>query len=281
MNTINKIKFFLLSKAYLLKHPLYAITCGVIYFLKDFKIKVHFYSDTEIIDLLQKGKSIVRLGDGDIINIQLGMQNIYHRDDVRLRDMYAEIIKTYTNNSAYILSIPRFVTMDSRELASLGDGKMAWGLRMKAMVFLQFNKECSYMDAHSFYYDDYFTSVVAPTLNNKKIICLTNRRIIEDLSANNAIPWKDIFYIESPESNAMDAYSTILDQLNEELKKYDKKDVIILSGMGPVGKYIIFKYAKLGFQGIDIGRGLEVVYKNESLEDMYPELKITKSKRGR
>jgi hypothetical protein len=195
--------------------------------------------------------------------------------------MYAEIIKTYTNDSEYILSIPRFVTMDSNELASLGEGKLTWGVRMKAMVFLQFNKQCSYMDAHSFYYDDYFTTVVAPTLNNKKIICLTNRRIIEDLSANNAIPWKDIFYIESPESNAMDAYRTILNQLDEELKKHDRKDVIILSGMGPVGKYIIFKYAKLGYQGIDVGRGLEVVYKNESLEDLYPELKITKSKGSR
>lgn len=278
MNTFSKIIKRINSKKYLLKHPIYVLTCVIFYFLKDFRIKINFYSDKEIVEGLKQGKSIIRFGDGDIVNILLGMENIYHRDDKNLRKMYEEIVSSYTKKSEYIFSVPRFITMNHKELIALGEGKLNWGVRMKAMFFLHFNKNVSYMDAHNFYYDNYFATVFAPVFKDKKVICLTNKRVIEDQRKNKAIPWKDIFYIESPEINAMDAYERIVTSLGEELSKYNKQDVVIFAAMGPVGKCIIFKYAQKGYQGIDIGRGLEVMYKDESLEDMYPELKINKNK---
>lgn len=275
---IRKFLKLVSSKKYLLKHPVYVILSGILYFF-DFKIKVQFYSDDEIIKNLEQGKSIIRFGDGDMVNIMLGMENIYHRYDPILEKMYLEIVNEYTPESRYIFSVPRFITFSNKELTTLGGGvKLNWGIRMKSMFILYFNNNCKYMDAHNFYYDNYFKAIVAPVLNGKKIICVTNKRVIESQIKNNNIPWENIKYIESPESDAMDSYDRILSELDKELSLCDKKNVVILYAMGPVGKYIIFKYSKLGYQGIDIGRGLEVIYKNDSLEDIYPEIRMNKTK---
>lgn len=267
MNIISRIKGIFLSKLYLAKHPLYTLTFCSLFLFGNMRMKASFFTDDEISAALKEGKSIIRLGDGDIVNIQLGMENCYHRDDENLLRMYREIIAEYSTTSPYILSVPKFVSYTNKELSALGKGKLNWGNRMRSMYFLRFNKNCRYMDAHNFYYDDYFTNRVAPILNNKKIICITNKRTIEKQRANQAIPWKNIVYIESPEVNAMDAYENILSVLDKELGG-DKENTVILAAMGPVGKYIVFQYAKMGYQGIDIGKVVEVMFTGESIQYM-------------
>lgn len=266
------------SKVYLIKHPLYAVTYFIFRFFVKKGTPIYFYSDDELVKMLHEGKTIIRLGDGDMVNIVLGMENVYHRDDIRLRDMYTEIISGYSTKSPYVLSVPRFICLSSKELYAMGGAKkVAWGARMKAMFYLQYSKNCGYMDAHNFYYDNYFASIVAPVFLHKKVICITNKKIIEEQSKNKALPWQDIMFIESPEIDAIDAYDTIVKSLDTLLLPYDKHEVIIFAAMGPIGKGILCKYAKLGYQGVDIGRGLEVAYKNESLEDLFPEIKINKT----
>lgn len=260
-------KFLKFIKRYY-RHPVFLVTYFCAYFLKGFAFSIYFYSEKEIIDFISKGKSIIRLGDGDMVATQLGMENWYHRDDMRLRKMYRTIIENYKKNSPYILSVPRFINFTNKQLDALGPGKLSWGVPMKVMFLLQFNKKVPYMDAHNFYYDDYMENVIAPNIKDKKVIILTRKETIDKQKNNPRIPWKDLVYIETPALNAMDKYDEVKEELDKALKGVDPKKVVIFFAMGPVGKYILYEYAHKGYQGIDIGKVVEVMFTDESIEYM-------------
>lgn len=258
-------RIFAFLKRYI-KHPLYIIVYACTYFLKGFASKIQFYTDEEMIDFLKKGKSIIRLGDGDIVHIQLGIDNPCQHPDKRLRDMYTTIIINYKKNSSYILSVPIFLNKTNSELRSLGKRKLEWGLPMKVMFFLCFNKNIPYMDAHNFYYDNYFEQTVAPIFKNRKAIFVTNKTTIGKQKNNKNLPWQDAIYIESPGSNAMDKYEDIKRALDKVLTGFDKNSVVVFYAMGPVGKYLAYEYANRGYQGIDIGKVSEVMFTGESIQ---------------
>lgn len=263
---IEKIsRIFAFLKRYI-KHPLYIVVYACTYFLKGFALNTQFYSNEELIDLLKKGKSIIRLGDGDIVSIPLDIENCYHRFDQELKDMYTTIIKNYHKNSPYILSVPIFINKTNTELKNLGKRKLEWGLPMKVMFMLNFNKDCPYADAHNFYYDNYFDNVIAPLFKDRKAIFITNKKTIEKQKGNKNLPWQDVIYVESPEVNAMDAYEGIKCNLDKVLVGIDRNDVVIFAAMGPVGKYIVYEYANKGYQGIDIGKVSEVMFTGESIQ---------------
>ncbi len=248
------------------KYPLFIPVYGIVYFMKGFSLHARFYTDEELLSELAKGKSIVRLGDGDIINIQFDMDNCYHRSDKRLRHMYKEIIETYNTKSPYILSVPIFMNTTNAELKALGPRKLEWGIPMKIMFMLQFNRSMPYMDAHNFYYDNYLEQTIAPLFKDKQLIVITNRRVIDKQKNNPRLPWNNIIYIEAPEINAMDAYESIKQQLDEIFSGKDKKKFVMFVAMGPVGKYIVYEYAHRGYQGIDIGKGVETMFTSESIQ---------------
>lgn len=248
------------------KHPLYIFVYALAYFMRGFECKIRFYSDDEVIDLLKKGKSIIRLGDGDIVNIPLDIENCYHRPDQKLKDMYSEIIKNYSAGGSYVLSVPIFLNMTNTNLAKLGKGKLEWGLPMKVMFFLRFNKNCSYMDAHNFYYDNYFEGMIAPLFKDRLAIFITNKKTIEKQKNNKSLLWQDAVYIEAPEIDAMDEYENIKRNLNRVLEGIDKNKVVIFAAMGPVGKYLVYEYANMGYQGVDIGKVSEVMFTGESIQ---------------
>ena len=259
-----RIKFFL--SRYLLKHPVYMLTYVFTYFLKDFSFKVHFYSQEEIIKLLKEGRSLIRLGDGDIATIHLGLKNAYHTPNKNIRKMLDTPVKKYDLNSPYILSVPKFINVSNIELHKIG--KFNVWLPVKVMFLLRFNKQASYMDAHNFYYDNYFDTIIAPIFKDKKIICITNKKTIDKQSKNKNLPWKDISYIETPEYDALLAYDNIVSNIKKEINKYKPEDLVLFFAMGPVGKYMIYEFSKKGYQGIDIGKVAEVMFTGESIEYM-------------
>jgi hypothetical protein len=248
------------------KYPLFIPIYGITYFLKGFSLHAHFLTNEEVVEELKKGKSIIRLGDGDIVNIQLDMDNCYHKPSERLKEMYRTIIMSYSKKSPYMLSVPIFINKTNKELKALGPRKLEWGLPMKIMFLLQFNRKAPYMDAHSFYYDNYFESVVAPLFLNKKVIFIANGKTIEKQKANEKLPWKDAIFIESPATDAMDAYESIQEKLDNALATIGKENAVIFFAMGPVGKGMAYEYAHKGYQSIDIGKVCEVMFTGESIQ---------------
>ncbi len=250
------------------KHPLYMLVYVLGFFQKNFASHIYFYTDEELVELLKEGKTIIRLGDGDIVSIQLDLENCYHISDKRLKDMYATLIREYKNGSPYILSVPVFVNTKNTDLKKLGKGKLQWGMAMKTMFFLKFNKDVPYMDAHNFYYDNYFEGKIAPLFIDKQVVFITNRNTIEKQKNNPNMPWKNAIYVESPFVDAMNSYEAIKKDLDQKISQYNKKDIVIFAAMGPVGKYILYEYAEKGYQGIDIGKVCEVMFTGESIQYM-------------
>ena len=256
-------RIFNFFKRYLIKHPLYVVTYIFTFFLKDFSFKEHFYSKEEIEQLLRERKSIIRFGDGEI-NLLLDLKNHYQSFSPVAKSMMKEITLSYKKDSAYILSIPRFINVSNDGLKKIG--KFNVWLPLKVMFLLMFPKNVGYMDAHNFYYDNYFETVVAPVIRNKKIVYVTRKETIEKQKHNQEIPWKDVVCVETPEKDALLSYDEVKSKLDKALSGLSKDEVVLLVAMGPVGKYLIFEYANKGVQGIDVGVALETMFTGKSLE---------------
>ena len=250
------------------KHPLYVLVFLWGYCLRNFTFSIHFYTNEELVSHLEKGKSLIRFGDGDMVSIPLDLENCYHVSSQKLKDMYATIIREYRDTSPYVLSVPVFVNMKNTELKEMGPGKLRWGVSMKTMFFLRFNKKVAYMDAHNFYYDNFFEGIIAPIFKDKQVVFVTNKNTIERQRNNQNLPWKNPIYVETPFVDALNAYDSIKKELDDKIAPFRKKDIVIFAAMGPVGKYILYEYAEKGYQGIDIGKVCEVMFTGESIQYM-------------
>ncbi len=251
---------------YLLKHPLYTIVYMWAYFLDNFSFRIVFYKPEEIVEQLKRGASILRLGDGDIVSVPLDIKHTAGRPDPIIKKWYKDIVSNYTNDSPYILSVPRFLSMTNVDIKKIGPGKFTLWLPVKVMFLLNFNKKVKYMDAHNFYYDNYFEGVVAPILKDKKIVFVGNANMVEKQKNNLNLPWKDMAFITAPSHNAIDAYDEIVSGINDEIKKHDKKDVVLFIAIGPVAKHLVYEYSHKGYQSIDIGRVADVMFTGESIQ---------------
>lgn len=255
---------FRFLKRYALNHPLYVVVYGVTYFLPGFSFKEHILTQKEVTEAIEKGTSIIRFGDGEI-NLMLTLKNHYHSFSPRLKKMMEEIVEGYTKEARYILGVPRFIKVRNLDLKKIG--KFNVWLPLKVMFFLKFPKKIPYMDAHSFYYDRYFEEVVAPSLIDKTVVCLTKKETIEFIKKNPNFGLRNIVFLETPSQDVLPVYESIVENLNHILSSLEKSKVVLLVAMGPVGKYLIFEYSKKGYQGIDIGVAIETIFTGVSLEE--------------
>lgn len=247
---------------YLFKYPDYVFFYALFSWQKDFTLKVSLLNDNEVKESVKKGKSFIRFGDGEI-NVLLGLRNHYQNFSPRLQKMLNEVVLNYSHKCDYILGVPRFVNVTNKELRHMG--KLRVWLPLKIIFLLRFNRQISYMDSHNFYYDDYFERVIVPEILDKNIIIVTKKETITQLQRNKKLPWENIIYIETPENNALDFYDDIKKSIDSKLEGQDKRNVVLLFAMGPLGKYLIYEYAKSGVQCLDIGKVAEVMFTDVSI----------------
>lgn len=248
---------------YLFKHPAYTALYGLTFWGNGFTANEHLFTKEEMVQKVREGKSVIRFGDGEI-NILLDLKNHYESFSKELQKMITEIVESYDKESAYVLSVPRFINTTNAELEKMGK-RNVW-MPLKTMFALRFPKGVGYMDAHNFYYDNYFENLVQEAgLSNKKVVIVTKQETIDKQKKNDTLPWKEISYVATPESEAIELYDDIQIRVNTELAKYPKKDALVLIAMGPVGKYLAFEYAKMGFQVIDVGKAVEIMFTGESI----------------
>jgi Glycosyltransferase GT-D fold len=249
-------------KRYLFKNPLYIFLYALNFWRPGFVFKANLLSEAELIKEIEKGKSLIRMGDGEI-SLMLGLKNHYQNFSPELKRAMFDIVLGYKDNSPYILSIPRFINCTNDELH--GMGKFQVWMPLKVMFLLYFNKSTSYLDAHSFYYDGYFERTVGPAIVAKKVILITKEETIRKQELNPNIPWTDFQSVVVPSEESLSAYDVIKADIEKALIGLDKKSVVLLFAMGPVGKILALEYAKLGVQSIDIGKVAEVMYTGESI----------------
>jgi len=180
--------------------------------------------------------------------------------------MIAEMISSYDVSSPYILAIPRFIGVSNKELKRIG--KFNVWMPFKSIFFLRFPKRVPYMDAHSFYYPQYFERIIVPVIADKRIVVITRAGIIDDLRRNDRLPWRDIEYVETPEQDLLQSYDEVTQSIDAILNNHNREDTVLLFAGGPASKYMVYEYSRKGYQGIDVGRGLETVFTDTSLQHL-------------
>ncbi len=297
------IKFF---KNYLFKDPVFVFKYFFAYFQSDYVPHAKFYSTEEFMTEIKKGKSFVRIGDGEI-----GL--LHHRDihyqkaDPLLISKLKEIIENYGKENTetdlnykenietkieknknksynYILSIPIFVNTSNKDLENT-KGKLSCWLPLKVEFFRRFNQEAKYFDAHAFYRKDFFEKYMYDYLKDKKLIINTKAETINNQKENIEKMFDVLGWIESKSSNSFDDYEEtkekIQDLIDRELSLKNKlklgivkketenikKDIVLILASGPMSKVLSYDFAQQGIQGIDIGKGFEQLYNEVDYEE--------------
>ncbi len=253
---------FRFLRRYFFTNPRYVLSYLAHFWWDSFTFNVKLMSEDEFIDHIKDGKSLIRIGDGEV-NLMLGLKNHYQIFSPFLQKEMFNIVQMYSDKSPYILSVPRFVNTSNKELKSMG--KFQVWMPLKVMFGIYFNKSITYLDAHSFYYDEYLERTIGQAIVNKKVVLITKEATINKQSNNKKLPWPFFATIIVPEEESLDSYAAIESEIERVVVGVDKKELVLLFAMGPVGKVMIYKFASKGVQSIDIGKAAEVMYTGESI----------------
>ncbi|MFH1454830.1 MAG: GT-D fold domain-containing glycosyltransferase [bacterium] len=264
-------KIYNAIKKYLFKDTKYFFLYVYRYFQDNYHNDCKFYSNQEFKQRITNGKSVIRIGDGEIGLLHF-MSIHYQVYSDSIRNDLLKIVKTYNDNSKYILSIPLPVNHTNKKLkddskSSTHDYFQCW-LPLKITYELIFNKKIKYFDAHAFYRDNYFKDIIFPCISDKKIIMVTNKNNSKDV--NNSYFGDKIFnYVICAEKNSYEDREDIKRDIIEIINKsgFDKSNFVILMSAG-LSKTIIYDMSKKGYQLLDTGKGLEGYYKEISLEHL-------------
>jgi hypothetical protein len=232
------------------------------FFDKSYTNKTLFLNEENFIENLKKGKSFIRIGDGEIGMVHF--RDIHYEPyNPSLRKYLLNIIKSYNQSSKYIILIPVFVNYSNLELKRIN--KLFVWLPLKITYEILFNKKMFYFDAHIFYKDNSYKRIIEPLLKNKKTIIITNQKNIEKIKNSG----KDFdHYVVCPDEKAFAETENLKKEVREIYSKnnYEKKDVTCLVSAGLSSKSIIFDLCKEDFQMFDLGKGVEQIFSEESLE---------------
>lgn len=264
--------FRFLKKYY--SHPLYAFVYGLYYFNLSFKLGVRFYSHGAFAEEIRKGRSVVRFGDGEM-HIMNGGSIHYQKYAHGLERAMRKIAREYSNTSSYVTCLPVFINRSNEQLKK--EGKFFVWMPAKVMYQILFPKGVFYGDAHFFYYDGFFQKYLETYLLDKHLVIVSNPISIESFKKNPTIPFRKVSFVATPKENSYSEYERISGDINSAIASVPEgEEIVLLISTGPAGKQLVYDFSIKGYQSLDIGRGLEVFYKNESIETLFPELAQSK-----
>lgn len=246
------------------KNPLYVLRYGFWYPQKNFLNEARFFGGDELAQELRKGRSLIRLGDGEIYMINYGSIPQYQPYNSRLRKIFLNIIQNYTDTSPYILGIPEeYVNMPNYKLKER-DLLRCW-LPLKILFKYKFSHKASYFDAHAFYREGGFEKVLKEILEKHKVLVVTSKKNIELLVSGGLNTKIDVTYLETAEYDAFEDYDKLIADIKNRVGNA-KSDYRIVLAVGPTSKALAYELSSLGYVCYDIGKGIETMYRKNEIE---------------
>ena len=248
------------------KHPIFLFFYSINFFRPHFIAGTDFYSDEEFIEQMRKGKSFIRLNDGEF-HLMNGGSLAYQPYAEGIEEGLRTIVREYNYSSPYVLGLPK-TWMNKTNEEQKKEGKLYVRLPAKTMFRLMFSKNVKYGDGHAFYMDGFFAKNLEPVLIDKHLIVVTNKQSIEAFKNNTAIPFKQVSFVETPSWESYNAYDQIVESTHEAIKEVKEgKGIAIVFSTGPASKLLVYEFSKKGYPSYDIGKGFEVLYTGDSIED--------------
>lgn len=244
---------------YIFKDPIFVTKYIFAFMRKEYRPFAQFYSKEDFLNEINKGKSIIRIGDGEIGLIH--HRNIhYQKYNKTLEKSLKNIIKYYDDKSSYILSIPLFVNYSNTELKST-NGKLSCWLPLKIEFFNIFNTSMKYADAHYFYYRDFMLNFFNEILKDKNIIFITNKETIDNIKDTKIDnQFNSVNYIETPSENSFNYIDQIKKEIDSVINQNKNINYKLIISTGPTSKVIAYEYSNKGYQSFDIGFGIRYLY---------------------
>ncbi len=250
---------------YLFKDTKYFLMYLYRYFQNNHHNNCLFYSDKEFVSALTQGKSIIRIGDGEmgLIHFCPVRYQVYSDE---IRNDFLKIIKNYDNNSKYIIAIPPPVNYTNAQLKKIH--RFYLYRQFKITYELIFNQSVKYFDQLAFYKNRRFENLVAPYIKNKKVVIVTNADHKIKIQ-NSPLSSSSYQYIICENENTYESRKTIQQDIINLIDKtgLPKSDFVILMSAG-LAKTITYDLSHMGYQILDIGKGLESYYMGLSIENL-------------
>lgn len=264
-------KLIISTVRYLKNDPGYFIKYLRYYIFPWPKLKqVIFFKESETLNILNEGKSIIRIGDGEI-GLLHNRGVFYQEYSNELSSGLKELITDYSVNSPYVLAIPKYINYSKNQLKNARGGLKCW-LSLIVTFNELFPKNVQYANAHIFYHEELFKDFFKKLgRENKTLIFITNRIAIESLMENVSNQEK-VIYIEAPLEHSFRE----LKEINSDIENAIKNSInpILIFSCGPAGKISTFKFAKKGIPSYDIGFGLKYFYDDVSYSTDLPKIDI-------
>lgn len=240
------------------------------YFNKDYSSQVLKISDSEFEDLLQQGKSVIRLGDGEIHIANhgyLGQQEYSKKITEGIKDIIKFTwSKEYeSGESGLILCIPhRYIEMTNEKIRE--NGLMRCWLPFRIYYRMYFNKKARYYDAHVFYENGSFKKYILPQLEGQNVLFVTNEKNVK-LLKNNEDKFKfNAYYFAVPEKDSFSMYEDVKQRVLSFSKQYPNIKVVL--AMGTPSKLLAFDLSSNNnICCYDTGFGIQYIFDNNKLQD--------------
>lgn len=258
---IRFLRFFVRN---IFKNFSYVVLYTTLFFKKEAKAKAKEYTFEEVSDLIRKGKSLIRFGDGEVHIINFGSIH-YENFNAKLREIFLNIIKGYTIEAPYVLGLNTWA-LEKSNIELRKHGQLYCWLPLKVQFQLIFPKNIKYFDASLFYRRNIFEKYVLPYIENKHVILISKKDNCDHVAKK--MMFRNISYVHTPDFHSYTKIHEITSRIDEILLGKNRNDVVLLVSCGPASKVVCYEYAMKNIQSIDVGRGLELVGTDTDLEHM-------------
>ncbi len=256
------LRFFLF---HIIKNPAYLFTYARHFFSPDYSFKVEYFTVSEVESAVKEGKSIIRIGDGEVYYLNKGGLPSQEYD-AKLREEMFEMVHTYSSESRYLLGFNKVPLETSNTLMRERNLLHSW-LPVKVYYDLYLRKKTTkYFDASIFYYNDTIPKYFEAYLKEKHLIIVSNGANIEKFKNNTQIPFHNVSYVETPKTQAYASIEVIMENIKAEVAGHG--NCVVLAACGPASKVIVYRLIKDSVQAIDIGTGLEIAYTDTRIDFM-------------
>lgn len=254
---------------HILRNPKYLFTYALNFFNPNYVPAVKYHETSQLVELLKQGKSLIRIGDGEVYIMNFGSMG-YENYLPELREYFFEIIKNYTEDSNYVLGLNKIPISKTNSQLKKDNLFHCWQ-PMKVYWQLYFDKTLLYFDATAFYYNETIPKYFEEYLKTKELILVTNSANIEKFKNNKNIPFTDVLFVESPATHTFEKHRELTREIMSLLEGKTKEKVVVLLACGPASKVIAYQLSKEDVVSVDVGRGIEVAYTDERIDQIiYP-----------
>lgn len=255
------LHYFKINPAFTIRYALYLMG-------KEYSSSVKEISREELFDSIKNGKSLIRLGDGEIFLATEG--DLPGQKGGKELSIFFNDIINYTNtkeyedgNSSFLLGINiRYLEMSNKKIRDIGLSRCYIPYRIYFTNY--FNNKAKYFDSHIFYENNTFVDYIAPHLKGRDVIFVSGKSNLDYVKSHEKGLDFKVKYIESLEENSFQ----MLDEIQEKIREIYKcnKNIRVVLAAGPVSKVVAFNLSKEGVICYDVGMGIKYLFSENPLE---------------